>query len=331
MGEGQEPLSPDGNLFADAFRRALSWRPLSLLTIGFVASTLIYFFSTLISTVIIGALARGGSDLDIIEAVAVIMLTLTLLACYIVEIIFLAATTKICFEQIAYGRALRRAEALKFAVSKAASVVIAPFLFVLVAIAILFVEYLIFLLGSVETIGPVVTGLFLAPLIVVNALLFFVINYAIWIALITISRGETSIGGTVRETINIVKRSFRTRLPELMSLTLVQVLIGLFVLVVVAVGFILTSLMAQWGGASVPIDAVMSGRIAGAIDRIVMGSPASTTFQGSEPSIFGPFLGLLALAGGLSVILGLLLAVPRVFFANGCIRIYQRIVNEPRA
>jgi hypothetical protein len=327
--ESVETAPPEHNFFADAFRQALAWRPLSLLTIGFFASVMIYLFSTIFTSVIVGAMARGGSSLDTIGAIALILTALTLLVSYVVEIIFLSATTKICYERMVNGRALGRAEAMKFAVSNGGPVIIAPFLFVLVAVAVFFFEWLIFLLGSVETIGPVVTGIFFAPLIIINALLFFVINYAIWMALITISRGAEGIGDTVRETVNLVKQSFRTRLPEILSLTLVQVLIGFFAVVVVAVGFMLTAMMAQWAGADVPIEAIVSGRIARAIDRIVLGGSVSPGFRTSEPPILGPLLGLLTLAGGLSLIVGMLLAFPRVFFANGCIRIYQRLVKEP--
>jgi hypothetical protein len=327
--ESQEAVPPEHNFFADAFRYALAWRPLSLLTIGFFVSTMIYFFSTIFSSVIIGAMARGGSSLDTIGAIALILTALTLLVSYVVEIIFLSATTKICYERMVNGRALRRTEAMKFAVSNGGPGIIAPFLFVLVAVVVFFVEWLIFLLGSVEGIGPLVTGIFFAPLVIINALLFFVINYAIWMALITISRGARSIGDTVRETLNLVKQSFRTRVPEILSLTLVQILIGFFAIVIVAVGFLLTAMMARWAGADVPIEGILSGRIARVIDRIVMGGSVSPGFRTSEPPIFGPLLGLLTLAGGLSLIVGMLLAFPRVFFANGCIRIYQRLVKEP--
>jgi hypothetical protein len=327
--ESQEAVPPEHNFFADAFRYALAWKPLSLLTMGFFVSTIIYFFLIIFTSVVSGVMARGGSSRDTIEVIALILTALTLLASYVTEIIFLSATTKICYERIVNGRALRRAEAMKFAVSNGGPVIIAPFLFVLVAVAVFFVEWLIFLLGSVETIGLVVTGIFFAPLVIINALLFFVINYAIWMALITISRGARSIGDTVRETLNLVKQSFRTRIPEILSLTLVQVLIGFFAIVIVAVGFLLTAMMAQLAGANVQIGAIFSGGIASAINWIVMGGSVSPGFRTSDPPIFGPLLGLLTLAGGLSLIVGMLLAFPRVFFANGCIRIYQRLVKEP--
>jgi len=331
--ERKESAVPvEQTFFADAFRYALSWRPLSLLAVGFFVSIMILFFSTLVNSVIVSAMLRGGGSLDAVGAIGLVLTALTLLVCYIVEITFLSATTKICYERVVNGRALRRAEAMKFAVSNAGSVIIAPFLFVLVTIVVFFVEYLVFLLGSTETIGPVVTGLFFAPFVVINAFLFFVINYAIWMALITVSSGVRSIGETVSKTINLVKQSFRTRVPEILSLTLVQLLIGFFAIVVIASGFVLTSMVAAWGGANVPIDANFAGRIARAIDRLIVGSPGASGFRtGSEPSIFGPLLGLLTLAGGLALIVGMLLAFPRVFFANGCIRIYQRLVDETPA
>ena len=302
------------------------------MTIGFFCSIMVLFFSTIINSVIVKIMLRSGSTLDAVEVVGVILTVLTLLVCYVIEIIFLSATTKMCYERLVTGRALRRGEAMKFAVSNGGTVIIAPFLFVLATVAILFVEYLIFLLGSTETIGPIVTGIFFAPFVIINALLFFVINYAIWIALITVASGTRSIGETIRKTISLVKQSFRTRIPELLSLTLVQVLIALFAIVIVATGFVLTSMVAGWGGANAPIDAIIAGRIARAIDRLVMGSPVVPGIRtGSEPSIFAPLLGLLTLAGGLALVLGMLLAFPRVFFANGCIRIYQRLVKEANA
>lgn len=325
-------VPPEQGLFADAFRYALSWRPLSLLTIGFFCSIMVLFFSAIINSVVVKIMLNSGSSLDTIEVIGVILTVLTLLVCFIIEMIFLAATTKMCYERLTAGRALRRGEAMKFAVSNGATVIIAPFLFVLATVVILFVEYLIFLLGSTETIGPVVTGIFFPPFVVINALLVFVINYAIWMALITVSSGTRSIGETIRKTRNLVKQSLRTRIPELLSLTLVQVLLALLAFVIVATGFVLTSMVAGWGGAQAPIDAIIAGRIARVIDRLVMGSPVVPGLRtGDEPSIFGPLLGLLALAGGLALILGMLLAIPRVFFANGCIRVYQRLVKEANA
>ncbi|HEX5734620.1 MAG TPA: zinc ribbon domain-containing protein [Blastocatellia bacterium] len=318
-------VPPEQSLFADAFRYALSWRPLSLLTIGFFCSIMVLFFSTIINSVIIKImLSGGGSSLETVEVVGVILMVLTLLVCYVIEIIFLSATTKICYERLTSGRALRRAEAMKFAVSNAATVIIAPFLFVLATLVVLFVEYLIFLLGSTEAIGPVVTGIFFPPFVIINALMFFVINYAIWMALITVSSGTRSIGETMSKSMNLVKRSLRTHVPELFSLTLVQILVALFAVVIVATGFVLTMTVAGWGGAEVPVNSIIAGRIARAIERVVIGSP-------TEASILGPLLGLLTLGGGLALIFGMFLAFPRVFFANGCIRLYQRLVNEAGA
>jgi hypothetical protein len=285
---------------------------------------MVLFFSSIINSVIVKLMLSGDRSLDAIEVVGRVLTVLTLLVCYVIEIVFLAATTKMCYERLTSGRALRGAEAMKFAVSNGITVIIAPFLFVLATLVVLFVEYLIFLLGSTEAIGPVVTGLFFPLFVVINALLFFVINYAIWMSLITVSSGTRRIGETASKTMNLVKRSLKTQLPELSSLTLVQALIALFAVVIVATGFLLTSAVAGWGGADVPVNSIIAGRIARAIDWLVMGSP-------TEDSIFGPLLGLLTLAGGLALILGMVLAFPRVFFANGCIRIYQRLVKEAGA
>ena len=318
------PAQPEQSLFADAFRYALSWRPLSLLTIGFFCSMMVLFFSLIIKSVIIKLMMSGDSSLDSIAVFGVIMMGLTLLVCYVIEIIFLSATAKMCYERLTSGRALRRAEAMKFAVSNGATVIIAPFLFVLATVIVLLVEYLIFLLGSTKAIGPVVTGIFFPPFIVINAVLFFVINYAIWMALITVSSGTRSIGETVSKTKNLVKRSLRTHVPELFSLTLVQGLIALLGIMIVGTGFVLTSAVAGWGGAGVPVEMIVTGGVAHAIDLLVLDSIYNA-------SLFGHLLGLLALGGGLALILGMLLAFPRVFFANGCIRVYQRLVNDASA
>jgi hypothetical protein len=322
---------PEHSFFADAFRYALAWRPLSLLTIGFFASTMIYFFSTIISAVILGAMRRGTSSPDAVGTIDLILTILTLLVMYVVEIVFLSATTKICYERVVNGRAVARVEAMKFAVSNGGTVIIAPFLFVLVFAGVFFVEWLIFLLSKVETVGPVITGIFFAPFVVVNALLFFVVNYAIWMTLISVSSGTTTIGETVSKTVNLVKQSFRTRIPEILSLTLVQVLISIFAIVIVAIGFVITTMVVQGGEASIAINAIFDGRIAQLLDRLIMGSPVPSNLRiGPEPPVFGPLVGLLTLAGGIALILGILLAFPRVFFANGCIRIYQRLVKEPQ-
>ena len=315
--------------FADAFRYALSWGPLSLLTIGFFSSTVVFLLSAIISAVILGALRRGSSGQGLVETVDVILTILTLLVMYVVEILFLSATTKLCYERLTGGRAPTRAEAMKFALGNAGTVIIAPFLFVLLFVGVFLVEWVIFLLSQIESIGPIISGIFFAPFVAVNAVLFFVINYAIWMTLINIAGGTKGIGETVRKTVNLVKQAFRTRLPEILSLTLVQVLIAIFATVIVVTGYIITMLVAQWGGANIPINAVFDGAIGRLIDRMIMGSPVSNIRIGPEP-VFGPLVGLLMLAGGMGLILGALMAFPRVFFVNGCIRIYQRLVKEPQ-
>ena len=323
---------PEHSFFADAFRYALSWKPLSLLTIGFFSSTMIYFFSTVISVVILGAMRRGSSSQGLIDTIDVILTVLTLLVIYVVEIVFLSATTKMCYEQLTGGHALTRAEAMKFAVSNGGTVIIAPFLFVLVFAGVIFVEWLIFLLSQIDTVGPIISGIFFAPFVAVNAVLFFVINYAIWMTLINVASGTKGVGETVRKTVNLMKQTFRTRVPELLSLTLVQVLIAIFAVVIVATGFLITSIVAQWGDADIAVYAVFDGRIARLIDRMIMGSSVPSSIRTvPEPPVFGPLVGLLLLAGGIALILGVLLAFPRVFFVNGCIRIYQRLVKEPQA
>ncbi len=323
---------PEHSFFADAFRYALSWRPLSLLTIGFFSSMMIYFFSTVISAVILGAMRRGSSSPDTINVIDVILTILTLLVMYVVEIVFLSATTKICYERLVNGRAVARADAMKFAVSNGGAVIIAPFLFVLLFVGVFFVEWLIFLLSKIETVGPIISGIFFAPFVAVNAVLFFVINYAIWMTLISVSSGAKGISETMGKTVNLVKRTFRTRVPEILSLTLVQILISIFAIVIVAIGFMITLMVANWGEADIAINAVLDGRIARLLDRLIMGSSLPSDIRmGPEPPVFGPLVGLLTLAGGLALILGILLAFPRVFFVNGCIRIYQRLVKEPQA
>ena len=329
---GESAARPEHSFFADAFRHALSWRPLSLLTIGFFSSTMIYFFATIISVVILGALRRGSSSQGLVDTVDVILTILTLLVIYVVEIVFLSATTKMCYEQLTNGYTLTRAEAMKFAVSNGGTVIIAPFLFVLLFVGVFFVEWLIFLLSQIEAVGPIISGIFFPPFVAINAVLFFVVNYAIWMTLINVASGTKSIGETVRKTVSLVKQTFRTRLPELLSLTLVQVLITIFAVVIVATGFIITSIVAQWGDANIAVNAVFDGRIARLIDRLIMGSSVPSSIRiGPEPPVFGPLIGLLMLAGGIALILGALLAFPRVFFVNGCIRIYQRLVKEPQA
>jgi hypothetical protein len=321
---------PEQGFFADAFRHALSWRPLSLLTIGFFSSMMVYFFSTVIRAVILGALARGSSSEGLIDTVDVILTIVTLLVMYVVEIIFLSATTKLCYERLTGGLTLTRVEAMKFAVGNAGTVIVAPFLFVLLFVGVFFVEWLVFLLGSIETVGPIISGIFFAPFVAVNAVLFFVINFAIWMALINVASGTKGVRETVSKTVSLVKQAFRTRVPELLSLTLVQVLIAIFASVIVVTGYIITLLVAQVSGADIPINSVFDGRIGWLINRLIIGSPASSIRITSEP-IIGPLLGLLTLAGGMALILGALLAFPRIFFVNGCIRIYQRLVKAPQS
>jgi hypothetical protein len=291
---------------------------------------MVYFFSTVIRAVILGALGRGTSSEGLINTVDVILTIVTLLVMYVVEIIFLSATTKLCYERLTGGVTPTRAEAMKFAVGNAGTVIVAPFFFVLLFVGVFFVEWLVFLLGSIETVGPIISGIFFAPFVAVNAVLFFVINFAIWMALINVASGTKGVRETVSKTVSLVKQAFRTRVPELLSLTLVQVLIAIFASVIVVTGYIITLLVAQLSGADMPINSVFDGRIGWLINRLIIGSPVSSIRISSEP-IIGPLLGLLTLAGGMALILGALLAFPRVFFVNGCIRIYQRLVKEPQA
>src|SRR5688572_18387389 len=80
----EAPVPPEQSFFADAFRYALSWRPLSLLTIGFFCSIMVLFFSTIINSVIVKLMLSGGSSLDSVEVVGVILTVLTLLVCYVI-------------------------------------------------------------------------------------------------------------------------------------------------------------------------------------------------------------------------------------------------------
>ena len=67
------------------------------MTIGFFCSIMVLFFSTIINSVIVKLMLSGGSSLDAVEVVGVVLMVLTLLVCYVIEIIFLSATTKLCY------------------------------------------------------------------------------------------------------------------------------------------------------------------------------------------------------------------------------------------
>lgn len=330
-----EPPAFSQSLFVDAFRQTLRWKPLSLVVTGFIAVAAVVILLSLVSSVIAAAIANSSSSsfssrAEGVAAFAVVSGIVTVLAAYVVGMIFLAATAKMCYELSVSGRQLGRSESLRFAAGNIGTVTVGPVVLFIGAGGVLLGEWLLFLMGQIDFVGPIVTGLAFAPVTVLNIGLFLALYYGIWLMFISMASGVTGIGDVLQTTWSLVRRSFRTLIPELLSLTLIQTLIGMIGGLLLLAGFYLTTSLAFLGGTAGAISRMSSRGMEQLISEMLFGG---SRYGGSSAgaTAAGLLLGVFAFAIGMTVLIGFIQAFNIVFFLNGCSRIYDRTARRSQS
>jgi hypothetical protein len=314
--------------FVEAFKQTFKWKPLSLVVAGFIAVAAVVILLSLVSSAIAAAIANSSSSnfssrVEAVAAFSVVSGIVTMLAAYMVAMIFLAATAKMCYELSVSGRRLGRRESLRFALSNIGAVTVSPVVLFIGAGGVLLGEWLLFLMGQIDFIGPVVTGLAFAPVTVLNIALLLSLYYGIWLVFMSVASGVTGVGDALKTTWLLVRRSFRTLIPELLSLTLIQTLIGMIGGLLLLAGFYLTTSLAFLGGAAGAISGMSSRGIEQLVNEMLFGgSRWGSSSAGATAA--GLLFGFIAFAIGMTVLMGFVQAFNIVFFLNGCSRIYER-------
>ena len=310
----------DKGIFIVAFQHALAWKPLSLVALGVLGIIVIVMLMTLVSGLVVASTIRAGSFQS--AGTATVFLSIaTIATVYTTAMVFLAATTKMCYERVITGNKLGRRDSLRFALGNLGSVLLTPILLGLIVSAVVIGEMILFAAGRIDFIGPIVTGALFAPLIVINAALFLLLNYGVWLMLISVAAGTVGVADTFGTTWRLMRTSYKTMIPELLSITLVQLVI-VFVggLLFVVASSITTSLAALGGMGGLGFETIMRG----GFDRLAEQLLNSSYGRYGRSSDEGALIGMIAMGAGMTFLMGLALAFPLVFFVNGCVRVHQR-------
>jgi hypothetical protein len=310
-------------LFIEAFQHALAWKPLSLVALGFLTIIVTLMLLTFASALLVASTVQAGS-FESAGVVTVFLSIVTAVAVYATTMVFLAAITKMCYERVVTGAKLRRRESLRFAISNLGSVLVTPILLGLIVAAVFIGELILFSAGRIEFIGPIVTGASFAPLIVVNTALYLLLNYGVWLLLVSIASGSAGVGDTFKMTWILIRTSYRTMIPELLGLTLVQISIVLIGGMLLLIGSSLTTSFAAFGGMG---GIGLEGLMRGSFERMAQQLLYSTYGGYRRGSDAGVLIGMIAMATSTALLIGLALAFPLVFFVNGCVRVHQQ-ANE---
>lgn len=267
----QSPAMEKG-IFIAAFQHALAWKPLSLLALGFLSIIVIVMLMTVVSGLVVASTIRAGSFQS--AGTATVFLSIaTIAAAYTTAMVFLAATTKMCYERVIAGKQLGRRDSVRFALGNLGSVLLTPILLGLIVAAVVFGEMIVFSTGRIDFVGPIVIGALFAPLIVVNVALYLLLNYGVWLMLISVAAGTAGVSDTFGTTWRLMRVSYKTMIPELLSITLVQLVIVFVGGLLFVIGSSVTTSFAALGGmGGLGFDGIMRGGFDRMAEQLVYGS-----------------------------------------------------------
>jgi hypothetical protein len=309
----------------------MRWKPLSLVVSGFLMTVAVVMIFSLISGVIAAAILGSSSSsfssrAEGAAAFGVVATLTTFLVAYVLYMLFFAAATKMCYELTLSEKQIPRRESLRFALRNIGAVTVTPLILFISVGGVLLGEWVLFLLGQIDFLGPILTGLAFAPITAVNIGLILAAYYGVWLLFISVASGATGIGETTKKTWSLVRTSYRTLIPELLSLTLVQMLVLIIGVGLLLVGIYFTTVIAAAAGVG---GTMMTGVLSGGIDKLVkealLGSSSYGGYGRSARSAAAGWLfGLMAFGLGMALLFGFVQAFSIVFFLNGCSRIYDR-------
>lgn len=324
---------PHQGLFIEAFRHTIRWRPLSLVVVGVLAAAGAWILCTVVSGFIAAAISKsslsgGAGSVESLLAFGMVSAAATVLIVYVIAMAFLGATAKMCYELTVLGNQWTRLRSLRFALSNIGAVTVTPFIVFIGVGAVLLGEWILFLMGQIDFVGPILTGFMFAPLTILNVCLILTAYYGVWLSFMSLASGATGIGNAVKKTWSLVRSSYRSMVPELLALTLVQAVVGLIGGGLLLVGFQMTTSIAWFGGG------VVSRMVSGAGIERLMNEMFQSASRGGYSSSFGAaesgyFFGFIAFGIGMALLIGFAHAFNIVFFLNGCSRVYDR--NEKTA